>query len=86
METSVNEAFNPDLYNWSCFKNAAFRDEDPNPEIHWHFLPRYQNEVEFEGLIFNDPDFGYIPQPIPRIIPRDVMDKIKLEIKKNYNK
>jgi diadenosine tetraphosphate (Ap4A) HIT family hydrolase len=84
LETSLNETFHPDLYNWSCFKNAAFRDDDPTPEIHWHFIPRYQSEIKFGGLIFDDPDFGYIPQPIPRIIPADVMEKIKLEIKRNY--
>jgi len=84
LEHSVNETFQPALYNWSCFKNVAFRNQDPNPEIHWHFLPRYQNDVEFEGLIFDDPDFGYIPQPIPRIIPGEVMEKIKLKIKRNY--
>ena len=39
METSVNEAFNPYLYNWSCFKNAAFRDEDPDPRFIGIFYP-----------------------------------------------
>ena len=83
LEYSVSEAFKPDLYNWSCFKNATFRDKDPNPEIHWHFIPRYRVEVEFEGLKFDDPDFGYFAKPIAHIIPREVMDKIKSEIKRN---
>lgn len=83
MENSLNKAFHPTLYNWSCFKNAAYREGEPNPEIHWHFIPRYDYQVEFEGLKFDDPDFGYIPQPIARIIPGEVMGKIKSEIKKN---
>lgn len=83
MENSVNKAFKPALFNWSCFKNAAFRDGDPNPEIHWHFIPRYQEEVQFSGLKFLDPDFGFIPKPVARIIPDEVMGKIKSEIKKN---
>jgi diadenosine tetraphosphate (Ap4A) HIT family hydrolase len=83
LENSVVKSFNPTLYNWSCFKNATFRNENPNPEIHWHFIPRYKGEVEFGGLKFNDPDFGYIPQPIEHKIPEKVMEKIKLEINKN---
>jgi Diadenosine tetraphosphate (Ap4A) hydrolase and other HIT family hydrolases len=83
LENSVAKSFNPSLYNWSCFKNSVFRYENPNPEIHWHFIPRYKSEVEFGGLKFDDPDFGYIPKPIERIIPKEVMEKIKLKIKKN---
>lgn len=86
LEHSLTESFHADLYNWSCFKNASFRSSEPNPEIHWHFVPRYRDEIEFEGLIFNDPDFGYIPKPIPRIIPKEVMEKIKTKIKTNYDK
>ena len=39
METIVNEAFHPDLYNWSCFKNAAFRDEILIPRFIGIFYP-----------------------------------------------
>ncbi len=83
MEDSVNKAFKPTLFNWSCFKNMAFRDGNPNPEIHWHFLPRYEEKVEFSGMIFEDPDFGYIPQPITRIVTEEIMINIKTAIKKN---
>jgi diadenosine tetraphosphate (Ap4A) HIT family hydrolase len=82
IEQSVNKAFNPTLFNWSCFKNAAYRDENHNPEIHWHFIPRYREEIEFGGIKFVDPDFGYIPQPIARKVPSEVMSKIKFEIEK----
>lgn len=76
MEKSLNELFKPDLFNWSCFKNAAFRDKNPQPEIHWHFLPRYSEPVEYNGITFNDPDFGYIPQPIHRKIPLEVRNDL----------
>jgi diadenosine tetraphosphate (Ap4A) HIT family hydrolase len=86
MEDSVDKSFKPDLFNWSCFKNAAFRkdSESVDPEIHWHFIPRYQKSVLVYGIEFDDPDFGHIPQPIARIVPREVMDKIKLLIKNNF--
>lgn len=83
LENSVKLAFKPNLFNWSCFKNMAFRDEDPDPEIHWHFLPRYRYEVEFEGVTFEDPDFGYIPKPVERRVSREMMMKIKSAIKEN---
>lgn len=83
LEYSLKKAFNPSLFNWSCFKNKAFRDGDPNPEIHWHFHPRYQGKVKFSGLEFEDPDFGYVPKPINYEIPEKIMLKIKSAIEKN---
>jgi diadenosine tetraphosphate (Ap4A) HIT family hydrolase len=83
MENTINQALKPTLFNWSCFKNATFRSENPQPEIHWHFIPRYKYPVEFEGITFEDPDFGYIPQPIERKIPSEVMEKLMELIKKN---
>lgn len=83
LEYSLKEAFNPTLFNWSCFKNKAYRDGEPNPEIHWHFHPRYQEKVEFIGLEFEDPDFGYVPQPISVEVPEEVMAEIKEAILKN---
>ncbi|HTX61615.1 MAG TPA: HIT family protein, partial [Methanobacterium sp.] len=82
LEYGVDKAFKPTLFNWSCFKNKAYRDGEPNPEIHWHFLPRYQKELKFAGMTFKDPDFGYIPQPIKHEVPEEVMEKIKATIKK----
>lgn len=63
--------------------NSAYRTDPPNPEIHWHFIPRYKNEIEFDGIIFKDPDFGYIPQPVERKIPQKVMEKLMDAIKSN---
>lgn len=76
MEKALDETLNPSLFNWSCFKNAAFRVENPKPEIHWHFIPRYKDPVKYQGITFKDPDFGYVPQPIAREIPWDVMDSL----------
>lgn len=83
LEYSVKKAFNPTLFNWSCFKNKAFRDGDPHPEIHWHFHPRYEDKVKFNGLEFEDPDFGYVPKTTKYEVPEEVMVKIKSAIGKN---
>lgn len=81
LEKSLEQSFHPTLYNWSCFKNSVFRSENPNPEIHWHFIPRYKDPVEFEGIIFKDPDFGYIPLPLKKDIEEEIMGKIAIKIK-----
>jgi diadenosine tetraphosphate (Ap4A) HIT family hydrolase len=83
LETTIQKAFNPTLFNWSCFMNYAYRFDPPRPEIHWHFIPRYNYKIEFEGIEFEDPDFGYIPQPIERKVPQNVIKKIMAKIKEN---
>jgi diadenosine tetraphosphate (Ap4A) HIT family hydrolase len=81
MEIIIQNLFKPTLFNWSCFKNAAYRSDNPDPEVHWHLIPRYNYEIEYHGIKFEDPDFGYIPQPITREIPKKVMDNILKEFK-----
>jgi diadenosine tetraphosphate (Ap4A) HIT family hydrolase len=81
MEIIIQNLFKPTLFNWSCFKNAAYRSDNPDPEVHWHLIPRYNCEIEYHGIKFEDPDFGYIPQPITREIPKKVMDNILKEFK-----
>ncbi|MGZ7070156.1 MAG: HIT family protein [Methanobacterium sp.] len=83
LETILEKTFCPSLFNWSCFMNSAYRVNPHNPEVHWHFIPRYDNKIKFEGLEFTDPDFGYIPQPIERKVPENVMKMIMEKIKKN---
>ena len=83
LELALNKSFQPTLFNWSCFMNSAYRINPPNPEVHWHLIPRYNRKVNFEGVIFDDPDFGYIPQPLERKVPENVMKKMLDKIKKN---
>ena len=52
MESVLDNIFKPTLFNWSCFKNAAFRVENPHPEVHWQLIPRYEFETEFNGIKF----------------------------------
>jgi len=83
LELTLKKIFNPTLFNWSCFKNAAFRSSPVNPQVHWHFIPRYQKKVVFNGLTFHDPDFGYMPQPVTRIIPEKIRSELLDQIKNN---
>lgn len=85
LEKSLEQTFHPTIYNWSCFKNSTFRSKNPDPEVHWHFIPRYKYPVDFEGVIFQDPDFGYIPLPVQKEIPRKIINKMAIKIKKQLS-
>ncbi len=58
LERVCKKIFNATMFNFSCLMNNAYRDHE-KPHVHFHFMPRYKNEV----LIFNkkyiDKHFGY---------------------------
>ncbi len=55
----------------------------PDPHVHWHYIPRYNHAVEFEGLLFEDPYFGTMkPRPF-RSLPDRVRKRIINNIKNN---
>jgi diadenosine tetraphosphate (Ap4A) HIT family hydrolase len=59
LEESLTKAFGATMFNWACLMNNAYQEPDPKPHVHWHFRPRYKQHVEFEGVIFEDPNFGH---------------------------
>ncbi|MDI6724959.1 MAG: HIT family protein [Methanobacterium sp.] len=81
LETSLKKVFKPTLFNWGALMNADYMKENPDPHIHWHFIPRYRHEVEFEGIIFEDRYFGSMhPRPvleIPYIVRKRIIETIK---------
>lgn len=58
LEKAVRRAFGSALFNWTCLMNLAYQNNPPNPHVHWHFIPRYNHPVKFDGIIFDDPEFG----------------------------
>jgi len=86
LEFSVKQCFDVTMYNWGSLMNASYLEEPPDPHVHWHFIPRYNHEVEFDGLIFKDPYFGTMkPRPF-RALPDHVRTKIIQIIKDNIPK
>jgi len=86
LEFTTKKAFDVTMFNWGCLMNNFYRTDKPDPHVHWHFIPRYNHIVEFQGLIFEDPHFGYMrPRPL-RKVPDKVKKKIIDKIKENYNK
>jgi len=58
MENALRTAFDATLFNVSCYMNHAYRENPPNPHIHWWFVPRYNHAVELQDWTFEDPEFG----------------------------
>jgi len=59
MERALRKAFNASLFNWGCLMNHAFQEKKPKPQVHWHLVPRYRKKVNFEGIVFEDLEFGF---------------------------
>jgi len=58
METALRQAFTATMFNWSCYMNLAYRENPPDPHLHWWVVPRYAHPVRVGGRVFEDPDFG----------------------------
>ncbi len=84
LEKTVKKAFNADLFNWTCLMNLAYQNDPPNPHIHWHFRPRYSHPINFNNLIFKDPEFGkhYAREPersfeVSKEMQQKIIEKLK---------
>jgi len=86
LQKTVKKAFNPVMFNWGCLMNSSYLKDPPNPHVHWHFIPRYNKKIEFEGLIFEDPCFGFSTMKSKEgssKIPQNVRIKIIEKIRNN---
>jgi diadenosine tetraphosphate (Ap4A) HIT family hydrolase len=59
LEGALMKAFDARMFNWTCLMNDAYKKENPNPHVHWHFRPRYDHPVDFAGVTFEDKEFGH---------------------------
>ena len=83
-ESLLKKTFNATMFNWACLMNNAYQETVPNPQVHWHFRPRYNHPVEFGNQTFNDSRFGHYYLEEPEEIPsQEVLDKIAEELRKN---
>jgi len=86
LESALKKSFNSTMFNWGCLMNSSYLKDPPNPHVHWHFIPRYNEKVEFEGIIFEDPCFGFSTMKAKegiRKVAEDVRTKVIKEIKDN---
>jgi len=58
LERVVKKLFNATMFNFACLMNNAYKDNE-KPHVHFHFLPRYKNELKIFDKVYKDKHFGY---------------------------
>lgn len=58
LETVCKNAFDATMYNFACLMNNAYKDKT-TPNVHFHFIPRYNHELNFFDKRYVDRHFGY---------------------------
>ena len=87
LEKKTKKAFGAVMHNWGCLMNDAYQHPSPDPQVHWHFRPRYDKKINFAGAEFEDVSFGnhYIPSSalgaveVPENIKKEIIKAIQNE-------
>lgn len=58
LERVNKKLFNATMFNFACLMNNAYRDNE-KPHVHFHFVPRYKNELKIFNKKYIDKHFGY---------------------------
>ncbi len=84
LESACKKAFGATMFNWTCLMNHAYRNDPPNPHVHWHVRPRYNKPVTFAGELFEDKAFGsHYERGTERKVSEGVIDEIVKAIQGN---
>ncbi len=58
LERVCKKVFGATMFNFACLMNNAYRDNE-KPHVHYHFVPRYKDELKLFGKVYKDKHFGY---------------------------
>ena len=58
LERVCKKLFSSTMFNFASLMNNAYRDNE-KPHVHFHFIPRYKDEVELFNKKYHDKHFGY---------------------------
>jgi len=58
LERVCKKVLGATMFNFACLMNNAYRDNE-TPKVHYHFVPRYKNELKLFGKTYKDRHFGY---------------------------
>lgn len=58
LERISKKLFNATMFNFACLMNNAYKDNE-KPHVHFHFIPRYKNELKIFNKVYKDKHFGY---------------------------
>ena len=59
VETCLKTVLGAILCNWSCLMNSFYKESEPNPHLHIHVRPRYDEPVTVNGRTYIDGEFGH---------------------------
>ena len=59
VETCLTGVLGATLCNWSCLMNSFYKESEPNPHLHIHVRPRYDEPVMVNGHTYIDSEFGH---------------------------
>lgn len=86
LEKILKKAFDASMFNWACSMNFAYQVNPPNPQVHWHIIPRYIRPVEFKGKTFRDEHFGYRSISEVDVVSDDMLGAIVNALQKQHLK
>ena len=58
LERVCTKLFKSTMFNFACLMNNAYRDNE-KPHVHFHFIPRYKNDLKSFNKVYKDRHFGY---------------------------
>lgn len=72
IQLTETEAFSASCFSWSSNLDTFFKHPPPYPHVFWHVRPRYDHEIEIDGRILADPNFGdhYDVEHFAHVSPR----------------
>ncbi len=59
VETCLKMVLGATLCNWSCLMNSFYKESEPDPHLHIHVRPRYDEPVMVNGRTYIDCEFGH---------------------------
>lgn len=82
LESAYIRAFDASPISWGSFMDHAYREDRPEPHIHWHVFPRYKRPVQINGVTFDDPLYGDLFDHTKETVVSDeiilkIIDRIK---------
>ncbi|OIO49691.1 MAG: hypothetical protein AUJ36_01790 [Parcubacteria group bacterium CG1_02_41_26] len=66
LKNALQKAFQTDWFNYSFLGNA-------DQHLHCHFIPRYQTERVFEGIVFKDELWGH-NEMVAKLFRSEILD------------
>lgn len=75
IEDVLIKLFKPRRFNYLQLGNNLHH-------LHFHGIPRYENSVKFDGIVWRDPSWGHFPPWIREEVNKDFVKILKRQILK----